>query len=110
MRATSLPRARRAMELRIGWRGGGSVDLVKLVVDGAFRRPRDVLVESGRERLVISLEVDEAARHELELLVAFVGEARDDLSLEVKLDGRPVGLTARCEHASQRWEVRWSWP
>jgi len=98
------------IELVLTWSGGQGVDLVKLVVDEAFRRPRDIRLESRRERLAIELEVDARSFHTVQLMVSFVGESRADLALGVYVDGVRVGGSAAPENASQRWEVEWTGP
>lgn len=101
---------RQVIELVLTWSGGQGVDLVKLVVDEAFRRPRDIRLESRRERLAIELEVDARSFHTVQLMVSFVGESRADLALGVYVDGVRVGGSAAPENASQRWEVEWTGP
>lgn len=103
-----LATRRRILEVVLTWSGGEGVDLVKLVIDDAFRRPRDVRLESGRRRLALELDVDARPTHTVEILVAFVGESRTDLALRVYLDGMHVGDSPACEDASHRWLVRWT--
>lgn len=105
------PRAQSVLRLEVVWSAGGhGVDLVKLVVDGVFRRPRDLSIDAGRERLTIELEVDPMPRHRVELLTAFVGESRHGLTLAVWLDGTLVGTSAPTGHVMHRWEASWSGP
>jgi hypothetical protein len=98
------------LRLEVTWTGGHGIDLVKLVVDGAFRRPREISIDQGRERLTLELEVDARPRHTVELLTAFVGESRHGLELAVWLDGARVGHAAPTGHVMHRWEARWSGP
>lgn len=95
-----------SITLDASWRGGPGVDVVSIVHNGRLVSSAQRTVDVYRNSVKVAYEVERSARHEILVVLSFIGDIRTDLALLCSVDGRPVGGAVRSRRAEHRCELR----